>query len=68
MKGLEAHPNLKELTVKGFLGKNLASWITKMNNLVKITLKGCNRFEVLLPLPKIEFGNQELSELEKDPR
>uniref|UniRef100_A0A164TWA3 R13L1/DRL21-like LRR repeat region domain-containing protein n=2 Tax=Daucus carota subsp. sativus TaxID=79200 RepID=A0A164TWA3_DAUCS len=54
MNGLEAHPNLKELTVEGFMGKNLASWITKMNNLVKITLKDCNRCEVLPPLSRIE--------------
>ncbi|KAK1364498.1 putative disease resistance protein RGA3 [Heracleum sosnowskyi] len=47
MEGLEAHPNLKELSIDGFMGKKFASWITMMTNLVKIKLKNCNRCEVL---------------------
>ncbi|KAK1364456.1 hypothetical protein POM88_040017 [Heracleum sosnowskyi] len=50
MKKLESHPNLKELTVEGFLGMKPALWINKMANLVTITLKDCNKCEVLPPL------------------
>ncbi|KAL1809335.1 hypothetical protein ACET3Z_026325 [Daucus carota] len=50
MEGLEPHPNLKTLTIVGFSGKKFASWITMMLNLVKITLRNCNRCEVLPPL------------------
>ncbi|KAK1364433.1 putative disease resistance protein RGA3 [Heracleum sosnowskyi] len=47
MEGLEAHPNLKELSIDGFMGKKFASWITMMTNLVEIKLKNCSRCEVL---------------------
>ncbi|KAK1364500.1 putative disease resistance protein RGA3 [Heracleum sosnowskyi] len=47
MEGLEAHPNLKGLSIDGFMGKNFASWITMMTNLVIITFIDCNRCEVL---------------------
>ncbi|KAK1348933.1 hypothetical protein POM88_054906 [Heracleum sosnowskyi] len=50
MKKLESHPNLKELIVEGFLGMKPALWINKMVNLVTITLKDCNKCEVLPPL------------------
>ncbi|KAL1809237.1 hypothetical protein ACET3Z_026227 [Daucus carota] len=46
MEGLEPHPNLKTLTIVGFSGKKFASWITMMLNLVKITLRHCNRCEL----------------------
>nr|XP_017216403.1 PREDICTED: putative disease resistance protein RGA3 [Daucus carota subsp. sativus]XP_017216404.1 PREDICTED: putative disease resistance protein RGA3 [Daucus carota subsp. sativus] len=50
MEGLEPHPNLKTLMIVGFRGKKFASWITVMLNLVKLTLRNCNRCEVLPPL------------------
>ncbi|KAK1364428.1 putative disease resistance protein RGA3 [Heracleum sosnowskyi] len=50
MEGLEAHPNLKGLSIDGFMGKKFASWITMMTNLVEITFSNCNRCEVLPPL------------------
>ncbi|KAK1396605.1 hypothetical protein POM88_006468 [Heracleum sosnowskyi] len=56
MKGLEPHAYLKELTIDNFMGKKFASWITMMANLVKITLRCCNRceeFPQLGHLPKL---------------
>ncbi|KAL1809293.1 hypothetical protein ACET3Z_026283 [Daucus carota] len=50
MEGLEPDANLKELTIVKFEGKNFASWMTMMTNLVKITIKYCRRCEVLPPL------------------
>ncbi|KAL1809333.1 hypothetical protein ACET3Z_026323 [Daucus carota] len=50
MEGLEPHPNLETLKIVDFKGKKFASWITMMLNLVKITLRNCNRCEVLPPL------------------
>ncbi|KAK1364492.1 putative disease resistance protein RGA3 [Heracleum sosnowskyi] len=50
MEGLEAHPNLKGLSIDGFKGKKFAAWITMMTNLVIITFSNCNRCEVLPPL------------------
>ncbi|KAL1809334.1 hypothetical protein ACET3Z_026324 [Daucus carota] len=50
MEGLEPHPNLKTLMIVGFRGKKFASWIPMMLNLVKLTLRNCNRCEVLPPL------------------
>ncbi|KAK1364368.1 hypothetical protein POM88_039929 [Heracleum sosnowskyi] len=58
MEGLEAHPNLKGLSIDGFMGKKFASWITMMTNLVEITFIDCNRCEVLPPLghlPKLRI-------------
>lgn len=56
IEGLEPHTNLKELIIEGFTGKIFASWIKKMTNLVKITLKSCKRcekFPSLGHLPKL---------------
>ncbi|KAK1364420.1 NB-ARC domain-containing protein [Heracleum sosnowskyi] len=50
MEGMEAHPNLKGLSIDGFMGKKFASWITMMTNLVEIAFINCNRCEVLPPL------------------
>ncbi|KAK1402000.1 hypothetical protein POM88_001605 [Heracleum sosnowskyi] len=50
MKGFKPHANLKELTVVHFEGEKFASWITMMINLVKITLKSCNRCKKIPPL------------------
>ncbi|WOH09387.1 hypothetical protein DCAR_0728844 [Daucus carota subsp. sativus] len=50
MEGLTPHPNLKELTILDFKGKNIASWIAMMTNLVRITLSDCNRCEEFPPL------------------
>ncbi|XP_074334424.1 putative disease resistance protein RGA1 [Apium graveolens] len=50
MEELRPHKNLKELTVDYFKGKKLASWITMMTNLVKITLRCFRRCERLPPL------------------
>lgn len=56
MKGLEPHAYLKELTIDNFMGKKFASWITMMENLVKITLRcwnRCEEFPQLGHLPKL---------------
>nr|XP_017217964.1 PREDICTED: putative disease resistance RPP13-like protein 1 [Daucus carota subsp. sativus] len=56
MKGLEPHTYLKELTIDNFMAKKFASWITMMDNLVKITLRNANRceeFPQLGHLPKL---------------
>ncbi|KAK1393991.1 NB-ARC domain-containing protein [Heracleum sosnowskyi] len=51
--GLEPHRNLKELIIEYFTGKRLASWITKMTNLVKIRLSDCERCEELPSLSNL---------------
>ncbi|KAL1827346.1 hypothetical protein DCAR_0206511 [Daucus carota subsp. sativus] len=56
MRGLKPHTNLKELKIEYFKGKQLASWIAMMTNLVKITLRYCSRCEglpTLGHLPKL---------------
>ncbi|KAL8109592.1 putative disease resistance protein RGA1 [Apium graveolens] len=53
MEGLKPHTNLKELVVKYFKGKKLASWITMMTNLVRIDLGDCNECEGLPPLGQL---------------
>lgn len=53
MEGLKPHTNLKELIVKCFKGKKLASWITMMTNLVRIDLGDCNKCEGLPPLGQL---------------
>ncbi|KAK1364475.1 hypothetical protein POM88_040036 [Heracleum sosnowskyi] len=50
MEGLIPHTNLKELKILYFKGKKMASWITKMTNLVKITINDCNRCQEIPPL------------------
>ncbi|KAK1364449.1 hypothetical protein POM88_040010 [Heracleum sosnowskyi] len=50
MKGLEPRPNLKGLKIVEYMGKKFASWITKMTNLVKITLRDCISCEIFPPL------------------
>lgn len=57
MEGLKPHANLKELKVEYFKGKQFASWITTMTNLVKITLRYCRRcvgLPTLGHLPKLK--------------
>ncbi|KAK1370491.1 NB-ARC domain-containing protein [Heracleum sosnowskyi] len=53
MEGLKPHTNLKELIVKYFKGKKLASWITMMTNLVRIDLGDCNICEGLPSLGQL---------------
>ncbi|KAK1388288.1 hypothetical protein POM88_016466 [Heracleum sosnowskyi] len=50
MEGLKPHTNLITLSIVNFKGKNFASWITVMMNLVKITLTDCKRCEGFPPL------------------
>ncbi|KAK1364472.1 NB-ARC domain-containing protein [Heracleum sosnowskyi] len=50
MEGLKPHTNLKKLTIVKFKGKMFASWIPMMTNLVRITLRDCNRCEGFPPL------------------
>lgn len=56
IEGLKPYTNLKELVVKYFKGKNLASWITMMTNLVRIDLGDyhkCEGLPLLSQLPKL---------------
>ncbi|KAL1808292.1 hypothetical protein ACET3Z_025282 [Daucus carota] len=56
LEGLEPHTNTKELIIEYFMGKRLASWITKMINLVEIRFSECQRceeFPSLGHLPKL---------------
>lgn len=50
MEGLKPHANMQELTIINFTGRKLASWVTMMTNLVKVTLRNCKRCEVFPPL------------------
>ncbi|RWR91777.1 putative disease resistance protein RGA3 isoform X1 [Cinnamomum micranthum f. kanehirae] len=51
---LEAHSDLKELTVANYTGLGFPSWMTeKLTNLNKISLRSCNRCEWLPPLGKL---------------
>nr|ACY69609.1 CC-NBS-LRR resistance-like protein RGC203 [Helianthus annuus] len=42
LEGLEPHHCLKELTINGYMGKNVSpSWMINLNNLVSILVSGC---------------------------
>ncbi|XP_010279027.1 PREDICTED: putative disease resistance protein RGA1 [Nelumbo nucifera] len=60
LEGLQPHPNLKELKLRGYGGMKFASWMIKSSllpNLVTIVLEDCPRCESLEfsgPLPSLE--------------
>ena len=64
MESLQPHPNLKKLTMWYYEGVRFPNWMMNdgldllLPNLVKITLWGCNRCQVLSPLgqlPSLKF-------------
>ncbi|KAJ9559304.1 hypothetical protein OSB04_013918 [Centaurea solstitialis] len=51
---LEPNSNLKELYIRGFMGKMISpSWMIKLRNLVKIEFRGCERCESIPSLGKL---------------
>ncbi|GLT64590.1 hypothetical protein SLA2020_370740 [Shorea laevis] len=59
LEGLRPHSNLQRLTVDGYGGKNLPSWMLKsdcsysnemflIRNLVKLNIRGCKKLESIL--------------------
>ncbi|EXB32756.1 hypothetical protein L484_012484 [Morus notabilis] len=47
LEDLEPHLDLKELTLHGYGGWKLSSWLNPQRNLVKLTLQKCSRCEYL---------------------
>ncbi|BBG93396.1 NB-ARC domain-containing disease resistance protein, partial [Prunus dulcis] len=45
LEGLQPHSELERLAIQFFMGTKFPSWMIKLDNLKKIKLKGCNRFE-----------------------
>ncbi|ONI28825.1 hypothetical protein PRUPE_1G163600 [Prunus persica] len=45
LEGLQPHFELERLAIQFFIGTKFPSWMIKLDNLKKINLKGCNRFE-----------------------
>ncbi|GKV29479.1 hypothetical protein SLEP1_g38408 [Rubroshorea leprosula] len=51
LEGLEPHSNLQTLTIEGYGGKNLPSWMSKssesfsLSNLLKLTIRGCRKLK-----------------------
>ncbi|XP_050255741.1 disease resistance protein RGA2-like [Quercus robur] len=45
LEGLHPHQNLKSLTIDGFGGKKLPSWMSLFDNLIQIYLCNCNKCE-----------------------
>ncbi|XP_058078826.1 putative disease resistance protein RGA3 [Magnolia sinica] len=57
LKGLQPHPNLKKLEVRGYVGVRFPHWICSslLPNLVEISLYNCRRCEQLPPLGQLQF-------------
>lgn len=53
MQNLQPHSNLKELHVQGYGGVRFSSWLSLLKNIVKITIKKCNRCQHLPPLHEL---------------
>ncbi|KAK4591910.1 hypothetical protein RGQ29_016395 [Quercus rubra] len=55
LDSLQPHPNLKILEVYGYTGMIFSSWLSSIENLVKITLWNCDRCNHLPPLSNLPF-------------
>ena len=50
LKGLQPHQNLKYLTIIGYAGVRISSWLSSLTNLVDLSLERCKRCRYLPPL------------------
>nr|XP_023892124.1 putative disease resistance protein RGA4 [Quercus suber]XP_023892125.1 putative disease resistance protein RGA4 [Quercus suber]XP_023892127.1 putative disease resistance protein RGA4 [Quercus suber]XP_023892128.1 putative disease resistance protein RGA4 [Quercus suber] len=55
LDSLQPPPNLKILEVRGYTGVTFSSWLSSIENLVKISLWGCDRCNHLPTLSKLPF-------------
>ncbi|XP_023926758.1 putative disease resistance protein RGA3 [Quercus suber] len=55
LDSLQPHPNLKILEVWSYTGVTFSSWLFSIENLVKITLRSCDRCNHLPPFSKLPF-------------
>ncbi|KAL9386116.1 hypothetical protein Peur_023126 [Populus x canadensis] len=43
LEGLQPHPDIKSLKIKGYGGEYFTSWILQLNNLMELSLKDCSK-------------------------
>jgi Leucine-rich repeat (LRR) protein len=43
LEGLQPHPDIKSLEIKGYGGEYFTSWILQLNNLMELSLKDCSK-------------------------
>jgi len=43
LEGLQPHPDIRSLTIKGYSGEYFPSWILQLNNLTVLRLNGCSK-------------------------
>uniref|UniRef100_A0A7N0RDJ2 Uncharacterized protein n=1 Tax=Kalanchoe fedtschenkoi TaxID=63787 RepID=A0A7N0RDJ2_KALFE len=70
LDAIEAHKNLKSLTIQGYGGKKLSDWIVGMSpsftDLVALCVTDCVNFEALPPLGNLPFlRNLEMERLDR---
>ncbi|WRX28633.1 NB-ARC - like 10 [Theobroma cacao] len=54
LDNLEPHPNLKELTVFGYEGARFSTWLSYLNNLIKLKIEHCWRVQHVATLPPLD--------------
>jgi len=60
LEGLQPHPDIRSLTIKGYMGENFPSWMStlQLNNLMKLSLNDCSKsrnLPTLGCLPRLKF-------------
>ncbi|KAJ0045591.1 hypothetical protein Pint_05329 [Pistacia integerrima] len=55
LEGLKPHPNLKEISVRSFMGVKLCDWLSSLTNLTSISIKKCRRCQHIPPLDKFPY-------------
>ncbi|XP_050259698.1 putative disease resistance protein RGA4 [Quercus robur] len=53
MDSLQPHESLKSLSVKGYMGVRVSSWLSFLTNLVELSIIGCKKCQYLPPLYKL---------------
>jgi len=47
LEGLQPHPDIRSLKIKGYGGEDFSSWILQLNNLTVLRLNGCSKLRQL---------------------
>nr|XP_034898058.1 putative disease resistance protein RGA4 isoform X3 [Populus alba] len=47
LEGLQPHPDIRSLEIKGYKGEDFSSWILQLNNLTMLRLNGCSKLRQL---------------------
>ncbi|KAL9349013.1 hypothetical protein Peur_060379 [Populus x canadensis] len=58
LEGLQPHPDIKSLKIKGYGGEYFTSWILQLNNLMELSLKDCSKcrqLPTLVCLPRLKI-------------